>query len=150
MESNIIAEATQIIKTFEGFRSVVYYDGTADYSIGYGFTIWKHRPVTATYPVSITQDEANDELETLVESVYSQILNVVTVTLTDNQAVALCSFVYNVGIGNFKSSTMLKDINAGDFTSAGSQFPLWNKSGGIVVSGLSNRRAIEQKIFETA
>lgn len=144
-----ILQAAQIIAGFEGFKGTPYYDGSAKWSVGYGFCFWNHKPVTSSYPVSITQDEAETYLQTLVEDLAKQIEAVVTVSLSDNQYAALCSFCYNVGFTAFKNSTLLADINKNDFTSATSQFLLWNKSGGQVVTGLTNRRSMEAKIFNT-
>lgn len=56
---------------------------------------------------------------------------------------------YNVGGGNFGKSTMLRELNAGNFTAASAQFPEWNKTGGKVSNGLVARRAAEQKLFDT-
>jgi lysozyme len=94
-----------------------------------------------------TEEQAEDWLETEATEKYHQILAVVKPKLTDNQMAALLSFVYNVGIGNFKSSTMLKLINSGDLTAAANEFPRWNKAKGKVVQGLTNRRLDEQKLF---
>jgi len=149
MADSIIDAAAQVISVYEGFRSTPYYDGSAKYSIGYGFTWWNGRPVTEDYPVSITKQEANDNLKTLIGDIIKKINVLTKVKLSSNQLIALCSFCYNVGITNFQNSTMLKDINSGDFTSAANEFPKWNLSGGKVIPGLTNRRAAEQKIFQT-
>lgn len=71
----------------------------------------------------------------------------VNVDLTDYQRTALWSFIYNVGTGNFRSSTMLRHINQGKFCLAAKEFPRWNKGGGKVLRGLTNRRYIEQELF---
>lgn len=149
MADSIIDAAAQVISVYEGFKNVPYYDGSAKYSIGYGFCWWNGRPVTATYPVSITQQEAIDNLRSLVGNILKKINALVKVKLSSNQLIALCSFCYNVGIPAFQNSTMLKDINAGDFASASTEFPKWNLSGGKVIPGLTNRRAAEQKLFQT-
>jgi lysozyme len=49
----------------------------------------------------------------------------VKVTLTQNQFDALCSFIFNVGVGAFSKSTMLKLINLGFYAEAGKQFDRW-------------------------
>lgn len=60
--------------------------------------------------------------------------------------VALTSWAYNVGTGAACKSTLAKKANAGDWPGACNQLPRWNKAGGKVVKGLTNRRAAEQKL----
>lgn len=60
--------------------------------------------------------------------------------------VALTSWTYNVGPTAACSSTLAKLANAGDWRSACNQLPRWDKAGGKVVRGLTNRRAAEQRL----
>jgi lysozyme len=71
----------------------------------------------------------------------------VKVPLTDNQRGALVSFVFNVGAGNFRASTLLKKLNIRDYDGAADEFPRWNKARGKVLIGLKRRRADEAKLF---
>ena len=71
----------------------------------------------------------------------------ITVELEQFQVDALASFIYNVGVANFRNSTMLRLINAGDFDGAARQFPRWNKAGGKVLNGLTRRRNDEMMLF---
>jgi len=70
------------------------------------------------------------------------------VSLTQNQFDALVSFVFNVGVGAFKSSTLLRKLNAGDYDGAAGQFPRWNKDNGREIAGLTKRRHLEQSVFQ--
>jgi len=72
----------------------------------------------------------------------------VTVPLTAYQFDALVSFTYNVGAGAFGSSTMLKKLNAGDYTGAAGEFKRWNKANGKELAGLTRRRASEALMFQ--
>lgn len=67
--------------------------------------------------------------------------------LNQNQLDALVSFTYNVGIGNFKTSTLRSRVLAGDWVGAAAQFPRWNKSDGRVLPGLVRRRKLEADLF---
>jgi lysozyme len=69
--------------------------------------------------------------------------------LNQNQWDALVSFVYNVGAGNFISSTMLKLLNQGDYKGAAGEFPKWVHTNGQINPGLVRRRAAERALFET-
>lgn len=67
----------------------------------------------------------------------------VKVPITQDQYDALVSFTFNVGAANFKSSTLLKRINAGQCQQAGAEFMRWNKAKGKVLRGLTLRRQRE-------
>jgi lysozyme len=71
----------------------------------------------------------------------------VTVDLTQKEYDMLVDFAFNVGLGNFKSSTLLKKLNAGDKTGAADEFPKWNKAQGKVMKGLERRRYVERAVF---
>lgn len=71
----------------------------------------------------------------------------VVVPLNQNQFDALVDFTFNLGVGNLQSSTLLKKLNARDYTGASNEFPKWNKAQGQVLSGLTKRREAERKLF---
>ena len=138
--------AIDLIKSLEGFRSEPYQDIKGIWTIGYGTT----KDIDEDSD-PITEEEAEDLLKADLQSAARAITNSVTVPLTDNQFGALCSFTYNVGIGAFEGSTLLKLINENNLSKAGDQFLLWNKVriNGILKEseGLSNRRIIERQLF---
>ncbi|GBF86659.1 lysozyme [Aphanothece sacrum] len=72
----------------------------------------------------------------------------VTVALNQNQFDGLVCFCYNVGAGAFQESTLLKKLNAQDYTGAAEQFLVWNKGTingrKVVLEGLTNRRKGQQ------
>ncbi|WP_019646052.1 lysozyme [Novispirillum itersonii] len=134
-----------IIKEFEGFESRAYLCPAGVWTIGYGTTKINNKPVKQGQV--ITQAEAEQELVKHCEQVERDILQLVKAPLNDNQKGALISFVYNIGIGAFKNSTLLRLLNAGDFTGAAEQFARWNKAAGKVLPGLTRRRAAEKELF---
>lgn len=75
----------------------------------------------------------------------------VKVPMTQSQYDGLCGFVFNLGEANFKSSTMLKYINAGNWEAAAKSMLQWNKqrtpSGLVVLNGLTKRRAKESAML---
>ena len=96
----------------------------------------------------ITEAKAEELLLTHVEdNVQGFIYGLVKVDLTQNEFDALCSFIYNVGSGNFRSSTLLKELNKGNYNNAADELLRWDKSGGEVLAGLSKRRAHERDLF---
>ncbi len=74
------------------------------------------------------------------------------VFLNANQYGALVSWAYNVGCGNSASSSLIARLNNGEDpnTVIASELPLWNKSGGQVLDGLTRRRAAEVSLAQTA
>ena len=75
----------------------------------------------------------------------------VIVTINQNQYDAMVSFAFNIGIGSFSASTLLKLLNRGFFTYAAQEFLRWSKerkSTGCVFSpSLANRRIEEAALF---
>jgi lysozyme len=134
-----------LIKSFEGFRSDSYICPAGVPTIGYGTTLINGLPIPLG--ISITEDEADLLLEEDLVVFETDITSNVLVELTQNQFDALVSFVYNVGIGNFKKSTLLKLINAGEFEKASNEFPKWNKANKKVLAGLTKRRNAERDLF---
>lgn len=72
----------------------------------------------------------------------------VTVTLTQPEFDALASLCFNIGCPQFSSSTLVKELNLGNFDAAVKQFARWNHQKGEVLAGLTERRAAEAKLFE--
>jgi lysozyme len=97
----------------------------------------------------ITQDQADQFLQDDVAAVVAGVNKSLTVEVTQNQFDALCDFAYNLGVGDERTSTLVKLINQGDIADAANQFPLWCHAGGVVVQDLVNRRAQEQALFLT-
>lgn len=94
-----------------------------------------------------TADQCRQWLLEDLDTANAAIDRAVTVDITDYERIALASFIYNVGEGNFRSSTLLKLINQGQFCAAAGQFPRWNKAKGKVLPGLTKRRAAERALF---
>lgn len=75
----------------------------------------------------------------------------VIVPINDDMRTALTSLIYNIGIGAFRSSTLVKKLNKGDYVGAANQFTVWVFEGPsakkTVSQGLLNRRLREQSLF---
>jgi len=131
----------ELIKKFEGCKLKSYLCPAGVPTIGYGHT----------YGVKLDRTISVQEAEVLLDHDYQEaeddVLEVITVPLTDNQLGALTSFVFNLGKGNFGSSTLLKKINKGDFTGAANEFDRWIFSKGVKLNGLIARRAAEKELF---
>lgn len=113
--------ATELIKQFETFRPTPYTDVNKK-AIGWGFN-----DSNLVKRGHMTKEEANEILEGYVSSIGGYIDTQVKVPLTDNQKAALVVFTYNVGRGNFASSTLLKKLNQRQYGSVPSEIQRWNK-----------------------
>ena len=71
----------------------------------------------------------------------------ITVDLNQNEFDALVSLTYNIGLGAFGKSTVLRKLNAGDRAGAADAFHAWRKGGGRVLPGLVSRRQREAALF---
>ena len=76
------------------------------------------------------------------------VTELVKVPLANNQLCALISFAFNVGLGSFKNSTLLKLLNAGNYKAVPDQLRKWNKSKGKVLPGLVKRREAEILVWK--
>jgi lysozyme len=130
------------IEQSEGIRYTAYLDTGGVWTIGVG-----HTGPEVVKGLRATDEQVRAWLEEDVREAEDAVNRLVKVELTQNQFDMLVSFVFNVGEGQFKKSTMLKLINAGDMEGAAAQFPRWCYDNGKMIQGLLNRRLAEQKIF---
>lgn len=102
------------------------------------------------FGVKWTEQQARDALMTECRQRWSAIKRLVTAPLAIPQAVALISFVYNLGESAFAGSTLRRKINAGDYSGAAGEFDKWVNAQGVRMAGLVTRRAAERALFESA
>lgn len=130
---------------FEGLRLKAYDDGVGVWTIGYGTTVING--VKVKKGDTCTAEQAKSYMAQDLKKFESAVNTAVKVPLNQNQFDALVSLTYNIGNGAFKSSTLLKKLNAKDYKGAAAEFPKWNKAGGRVLNGLVKRRKIEMELF---
>lgn len=129
-----------LVGPFEGKRNEAYLDIVGIPTVCYGET--KGVKLGDYY----TDKQCDKMLVEELESYNKQMKRNVKVELTPNEEVAYTSLAYNIGVGAFNSSTLLKKLNANDREGACNQILRWNKAGGKTVKGLTNRREAEYKI----
>lgn len=115
-------------------------------TIGYGCTSYANGKAVSLKDKPLTSDECQTLLAYHLHVVENAI-NTTNVLLNQNQFDALVSLVFNIGVGNFKASTLLKRLKANQYALAAEQFLVWNKSKGKVLKGLVNRRSKEKALF---
>lgn len=137
----------ELIKHFEGWVPHVYDDGAGIPTIGYGHAL---KP-GEKFPNEITKEQGEELLRQDVAIAEKAVSELVTAYIHQHQFDALVSFVYNVGVGAFKSSTLLKKINEFDYLGAKAEFTRWNKATikgkKVELAGLTKRRNKEAAMF---
>lgn len=156
----------ELIKSFEGIvdgdPSTVNLDPYADpigiLTIGWGHAITfgerflrdnkADRAIAKKlYPNGITRAEAEELLRHDIKEHTRDLEYLIKVPLTDNQFAALASLAFNIGVGNFRKSSVLRLLNQKNYKGAAERFLLWNKAGGRVLKGLVRRREAERQLF---
>ncbi|EHE5859243.1 TPA_asm: lysozyme, partial [Salmonella enterica subsp. enterica serovar Rough O:-:-] len=123
----------------EGVRYKPYRDVVGIWTVCYGHT-GNDIMIGKTYTESECKALLNKDLNTVAR----QINPYIKVPIPETTRGALYSFVYNVGAGNFKTSTLLHKINQGDIKGACEQLRRWTYAGGKQWKGLITRREIER------
>jgi lysozyme len=111
------------------------------WTIGYGETLG------ITFDMRWTQDEAHRRLLARVQEFEDGVLAACTREPNPNECSAMVSLAYNIGLGGFRKSSVLKAHNRGDHLAASRAFNLWNKAGGQVMEGLTRRRMDEAALY---
>ncbi|UGG04052.1 lysozyme (plasmid) [Escherichia coli] len=125
----------------EGVRHNLYKDIVGVWTVCYGHT-GKDIMLGKTYTEAECKALLNKDLATVAR----QINPYIKVDIPETTRGALYSFVYNVGAGNFRTSTLLRKINQGDIKGACDQLRLWTYAGGKQWKGLMTRREIEREV----
>lgn len=141
----VLAGAAAFISPWEGMVPVAYLDRIASphvWTVCYGETRGvqhgdTYTPEECSAMLIERLPEYRDGLTACIPTLPAQ---------PDGVQVALISWAYNVGTGAACRSTLARHANAGDWVGACNQLPRWNRAGGVVVRGLSNRRAAEQAL----
>lgn len=132
-----------LTERMEALKLVAYPDQGGVWSNGFGHT------GDDVYPGQvITKEQAIIWLQKDIAIAVAAVNHSVTVPLTQDQFDALVDFAYNVGTGAFERSTMLKQLNEGQYALADAAFQRWVFVKGVKNRGLQNRRTAEQQEFE--
>lgn len=131
----------RLVADSEGFRGKAYRCPAGIWTIGFGFTKGvKEGDV-------MTREEAEARLDAELAHFADGIRNLITGITTENQFGAMVSLAFNIGVGAFSRSTVLRLHNAGDYEGAARAFGMWVKAGGRVLPGLVRRRAAEAALY---
>lgn len=139
---NTSQKGVDLIKASEGLELKAYKDSVGVLTIGYGST--------GTHVFArqvITESQAEVLLKSDLSRFEKGVMDLVKVPLNQNQFDALVSFSFNLGLGNLKSSTLLRKLNSMDYAGASLEFERWNRAGGKILAGLTKRRLAEKALF---
>jgi len=133
-----------MICEFEGFSAKPYLCPAKLATIGYGNTFYADGKKVTMVDKPITKVEAFDMFKDIADKFAKRVSKCVTSPLNQNQFNSLVSFAYNVGVGNFMNSTLLKKVNANhNDPEIRTQFLRWDKVGTKKLAGLTKRRIYE-------
>ena len=138
-----------LMHEFEGCKLTAYLCPANIWTIGWGNTRFEDgTPVKQGD--SITQERANSLFLNIVKVFETGVRNLVISKINENQFSALVCFAYNVGLGNLKTSTLLRFVNENpNNPEIKNQFLRWNKAKGKELSGLTRRRLAESNLYFT-
>ena len=148
----------ELLEQWEGFKAKVYKDSAGLPTIGVGHLLTKSElssgkivinGTSVDYTGGLTNPQVTDLLSQDVAPASKAVNTSVKVALNQNQFDALVSFTFNVGVGAFNSSTLVKVLNQGQYNQVPTQLLRWTRAGGKVVQGLVNRRQNEINLWNT-
>lgn len=137
--SGSLAMAVSVVGYFEGRELIGYLDPVGIPTVCYGHT------ATAVLGQTRTQEECEELLQHDLGWSLAAVDKHLPGAPPSTRA-ALGSFVYNVGVGNFESSTLLRKAKAGDMVGACNELPRWVYAGGRKLNGLVRRREAEREL----
>jgi lysozyme len=147
----------KLLKEWEGQINHVYRDSAGYPTIGIGHLLTdvektaghiNINDVAVDYSNGITDQQCLDLLAQDVTPAEHAVIANVTCELNQNQFDALVSFTFNIGVGAFASSTLVKLLNEGQYNQVPTQLMRWTKAGGKECDGLMARRSNESKLWE--
>lgn len=141
----VSARFLALIERLEGFKAKAYRDLAGVLTIGFGHAVLPEELDLQKHV--ITREEATAILLKDVSLAEIAVNRFVTYPLTQRQFDALVSFVFNIGVGAFEESTLLRKINDGQCCAVPVEMRRWNKVKGIVTAGLVARRNAEIDIW---
>jgi lysozyme len=135
-------DASDLIRSFEGCDLGAYRDIGGIPTIG-----WGHTGQDVYMGLVWTQEQADDALTHDVLASQA-LLAIYSPGLTGGTLEALTDFVFDLGIGRYRTSTLCKYVNAQDWANAKTEILKWDHDNGNVVAGLLRRRQAEAELIQ--
>lgn len=141
LSSALALAASNLVIPFEGLVKKSYVDPVGIITACYGHT-GKELKLGQTF----SDNECLEHLARDLDSHNREMMASIKVPVNVNHQAAFLSFTYNVGVGNFRKSTLLKKLNDGMYQEACQELTKWVYAGGRKMQGLVNRRQAEYKL----
>ena len=138
-----------LLAELEGVVLNPYKDSVGIPTIGIGSTYYEDGTKVTMKDKAITKERAIQLAKNVVKSFEARVNEVILLPMTQNQFDAMVLLCYNIGESGFARSSVVRNFNAGNLQKAADSFLLWNKAGGKVSKGLTNRRQKERNLFLT-
>ncbi len=142
---HITKNGLELIKSFEGFSSVMYRDSAGLPTIGYGHLITSSEKNLFT--AGITKSKAEELLKADVITAERAVTRLITVPLNDNQFDSLVSFTFNLGAAVLQRSTLRAKVNRAEHEQVPLEFLRWVYADGRKILGLVRRRKAEAELY---
>ena len=140
---NLSQAGLDLIKRSEGFRALPYKDVAGFPTVGYGHKI----QAGEAFPDALTPATADILLREDVITANRAIERLVKVPLTQGQYDALVDFTFNLGSARLAQSTLLKDLNQGNYDAAAVELLRWDHAGAEEIEALKVRRQAEYNLW---
>lgn len=140
----------KLIKDSESLVLKPYRDpGKGVITIGWGNTFYEDGSSVKLTDKPLTRERADELFKNISTAFERDVKKFVTSSVNSNQLGALTSLAYNIGVGAFQKSTILKVVNKNPSDPVISDlFNQWNKSGGKILNGLVIRRKKEFDLYK--
>lgn len=147
LHPRVTRTGVELVKRFEGLRRRAARLPDGGWTIGYGHTL------TAREGAEVTPEDAEALLYYDLSEVAGRLEAWTFTPLNQNQFEALSAFAFNIGLENFRNSTVLTRVNEGQHLLAAAAMELWRKADfngeAVVVDALVRRRAAEKAHYLT-
>lgn len=140
--------AAALCRRFEGLHLQPYLCPAGVPTIGYGATFYENGRRVSLKDPAITRERAEQLLQHQIRTRFLPAARRLCPGAdTSGRVGALIDFAFNLGEGNLAASTLRRKVNAGDWDEVAYQFMRWNRAGGVVLRGLTRRRAAEVELL---
>lgn len=138
-----------LCRHFEGFSSTPYLCPANYWTIGYGSTFDKSGARVSPTTPAVTQEEANELLHADLARFLKQtiLLSPSLATERPGRVAAILDFVYNLGPGRYRASTLRKRVDSKDWAAVPTELRKWVFGGGKRLPGLVRRREAEIQLL---
>ncbi len=133
--------AEDLCKEFEGCRLTAYQDIAGVWTCG-----WGHTGKDVYEGLVWTQEQADEALQHDLTQAYA-LLSIYSPGLTGGLREAMTDFIYNLGIGSYRSSTLRQYVDKGNTAAVKIELLKWCHSGGVEIPGLLRRRQAEAALI---